>query len=173
MFCRVEQPTGVSIFLSNYEVVMNAMNGINAAKATLKNIKAHGNILVTGVTGSGKSELLCNISLPDSKYYDFCALCKSSIYPNLHELCEENADIYLDDLLNSQESILLLDSVAFPKSFDNSKVVNFIKAAKENGKHLVIVAWPSQVERIQWLFGAVITLTKEVGHRYECNVEIL
>ncbi len=88
------------------------------AQDTLK--KSQGHVLVHGRTGTGKSKLLEEATIPDSRYFDFSKMCGATCYPDLHFLCRTNEDIYLDHILDAKESTVILDSVEFPQNINDS-----------------------------------------------------
>lgn len=150
------------------------MKNVRAANTLLNNLQE--NILVTGITGAGKSTLLSRAKIKNSKYYDFDMLRNSRSYHDTHFLREENAYIYLDDILNSEESTIILDSVEFPLELEGSVLSNFVRKARKHGKRLIVVTYPSEAERVKHLFGAVISLS--VGwdgknKTRECKVDVV
>ncbi|WP_065426264.1 MULTISPECIES: hypothetical protein [Serratia] len=145
------------------------MKGIRSAQSKLKNMQEH--ILVIGVTGTGKSTLLTKTKIPDSKYFDFIDLCKNKCFQ--HYLCEENGELFFDTLLASNEKTLILDAVHFPVDLNSSTLVSFIKKASEQDKRLIVVTFPSEAERIEWLFGAVISMSGRRNNDRECCVKIV
>lgn len=137
------------------------MDDKNKAITILKELDI--NILVIGNTGSGKSHLLKEANIENSKYFDFPALNKGSKYI---ELCDENFDEF--DFLNIPEKTLILDGVHISDNTDKSKLVRFIKTVRKYGKRIIVVSFPDDGERIKNLFGAVITLTRPANTQKKC-----
>lgn len=117
------------------------MNGIERAQEAL--IKSQGHILVHGRTGTGKSKLLQETNIPDSRCFDFEKMCKSTIYFDLPFLCRTNEGIYLDDILDAKESTVILDSVEFPQNIHDSFLYDFLKIMSARGKRVIAVAFTS------------------------------
>ncbi|EPO3921832.1 hypothetical protein ACT99I_004481 [Salmonella enterica subsp. houtenae serovar [1],40:z4,z23:-] len=117
------------------------MNGIEKAQETL--IKSKGHILIFGNTRTGKSKLLQETNIPDSRCFDFEKMCKSTCYFDLPFLCRTNEEIYLDDILDAKESTVILDSVEFPQNIDDSFLYVFLKTMSARGKRVIAVALTS------------------------------
>lgn len=114
------------------------MNGIEKAQEAL--IKSQGHVLVHGRTGPAKSKLLEETIIPDSRYFDFVKMCKSTCYFDLPFLCSANEGIYLDDILEAKESTVILDSVEFPQNIHDSFLYDFLKTMSARGKRVIAVA---------------------------------
>lgn len=106
-------------------------------------IKSQGHVLVHGRTGTGKSKLLEEATIPDSRYFDFSKMCGATVYPDLHFLCRTNEGIYLDDILEAKESTVILDSVEFPQNIHDSFLYDFLKTMIARGKRVIAVAFTS------------------------------
>lgn len=124
-----------------------------------------GHIIVSGITGSGKSFLLHEANIRDSKYYDFVEITPDFPCSDMCSLTDDNFNeinsVY--NFLEASERTLILDSVDIPDGFNQSNIMNFIKVARKYGKRLIIVTYPSHAEEIKWLFGAVITMSRFNG----------
>ncbi|HHK9435456.1 TPA: hypothetical protein ACQZGZ_003473 [Escherichia coli] len=105
--------------------------------------KSQGHVLVHGRTGTGKSKLLEEATIPDSRYFDFSKMCGATCYPDLHFLCRTNEDIYLDHILDAKESTVILDSVEFPQNINDSFLYDFLKIMSARGKRVIAVAFTS------------------------------
>lgn len=119
-------------------------------------------IIVSGITGSGKSFLLHEANIRDSKYYDFVEItpdfpCSYMCSLNDNNFNEINSAY---NFLEASERTLILDFVEIADGFNQSNIINFIKVARKYGKRLIIVTYPSHAEKIKWLFGAVITMSR-------------
>lgn len=106
-------------------------------------IKSQGHVLVHGRSGTGKSKLLEETTIPDSRYFDFVKMCKSTCYPDLYFLCRTNEGVYLDDILDAKESTVILDSVEFPQNIHDSFLYDFLKIMSARGKRVIAVAFIS------------------------------
>lgn len=95
----------------------------NIEKAQEALIKSQGHVLVHGRTGTGKSKLLEETNIPDSRYF-------------------ENP-VYLDDILDAKESTVILDSVGFPQNIYDSFMYGFLKTMSAKGKRVIAVAYTS------------------------------
>lgn len=102
-----------------------------------------GHVLVYGDTRTGKSKLLQETNIPDSRYFDFEKMCKSTIYFDLPFLCRTNEGIYLDDILDAKENTVILDSVEFPQNTNDSFLYAFLKTMSARGKRVIAVALTS------------------------------
>ncbi|MCZ8812474.1 hypothetical protein OM195_20905 [Escherichia albertii] len=120
------------------------MNGIERAQEAL--IKSQGHVLVHGRTGTGKSKLLEETTIPDSRYFDFVKMCKSTCYFDLPFLCSTNEEIYLDDIMDAKESTVILDSVEFPQNIHDSFMYDFLKTMSAKGKRVIAVAYTSNTQ---------------------------
>lgn len=139
------------------------MNGIEKAQEAL--IKSQGHVLIHGRTGTGKSKLLKETAIPDSRYFDFVKMCKSTCYFDLPFLCRTNEGIYLDDILDAKEFTVILDSVEFPQNIHDSFLYDFLKTTSARGKRVIAVAFTSDsLENFKPLFEYEIeTLRLEDG----------
>ncbi|MEG7665010.1 ATP-binding protein [Hafnia paralvei] len=124
---------------------------INKDKANflLENLDTH--VLVVGNTGTGKTELLKNAKIENARYYHFPDLTE------LVHLCNDNFEQF--DFLDTPEKTLILDGVYISEHDVNSKLVNFIRTARQHGKRLIVVTLPDVGELIKSHFGAVIMLS--------------
>ncbi|EMC0849071.1 hypothetical protein VBY02_004522 [Salmonella enterica] len=148
----------------------------NLAKMILN--KLNENIVVIGKTGTGKSTLILNAKIPDSKYFDFVELTKNDNPPSSpHFLCEENYLHFEPDLLNTPEKTIILDYVCFPLNLQDSRLMHLIDTIRKHDKRLIIVAYPEpeyadmSLFRYGEKFGAIIQLDKD-GDYFICDVEM-
>lgn len=142
-------------------------------KATLllKNLDV--NILVTGKTGVGKSTYLKALKIPDSKYFDFVELTEEKRRGKWgHPCCLTDVNFDEFDLYNVKEKTLILDSVEFSDDEFSSPLIKFILVAKDLGKRLIVVAFPSNAERAGHLFDAIIKMERE-GDKFTRHVQFL
>lgn len=150
------------------------MKDRNVAIRLLKNLDEH--IIVTGCTGSGKSTFLMDAQIPDSKYFDFVELtqCLESETPfGYRYLGEKNFAYFGDDLINSPEKTLILDSVDGLIQ-EGSALLEYFKTARKHGKRLIVVTWSDNIKTIKPLFGAVITLSGgSNGIERSCDIELI
>lgn len=117
------------------------MNDIAKAQKALMGSLGH--VLVYGDTRTGKSKLLQETNIPDSRYFDFENMCKSTIYFDLPFLCRTNEGIYLDDILDAKENTVILDSVEFPQNTHDSFLYDFLRIMSARGKRVIAVAYTS------------------------------
>lgn len=144
------------------------------AKLILNKLDAH--IFVIGNTGTGKSVLIQEANIPDSKYFDFVGLTKNEPYST--QLNEGNYEKFESTLLNTPEKTLILDSVEFPVDIESSKLLTLFEKASVHGKRLIVVAFPGSVEpilcryrqEIERTTGAFIHADKR-GNRFIFDIE--
>ncbi|HDL8516987.1 hypothetical protein DM081_27260 [Klebsiella pneumoniae] len=128
-------------------------------------IKSQGHVLVHGRTGTGKSKLLEETTIPDCRHFDFVKMCKSTCYFDLPFLCCTNEGIYLDDIMDAKEFTVILDSVEFPQNIHDSFLYGFLKIMSARGRRVIAVAFTSDsLENFKPLFEYEIeTLRLEDG----------
>lgn len=149
-----------------------------ADKATLLLKDLNTNILVTGKTGVGKSTYLKTLKIPDSKYFDFVELTREKCRGKWdHPCCLTDVNFNDFDLYNVKEKTLILDSVEFSADEFSSPLIKFILVAKSLGKRLIVVAFPSNAERVGHMFDAIIKMEREddkfTRHvQFLCDVEV-
>lgn len=117
------------------------MNDIGKSQKAL--VASRGHVLVYGDTRTGKSKLLQETNIPDSRCFDFEKMCKSTIYFDLPFLCRTNEGIFLDDILEAKENTVILDSVEFPQNINDSFLYDFLKIMSARGKRVIAVAFNS------------------------------
>ena len=117
------------------------MKNIERAQEAL--IKSQGHVLIFGNARTGKTKLLEETTIPDSRLFDFEKMCKSTCYFDRPFLCEANEGIYLDDLLDAKETTVILDSVEFPQNIQDSFLYDFLKTMSARGKRVIAVALTS------------------------------
>lgn len=146
------------------------------AIALLKKSDSH--IFVIGRTGAGKSQLLKDAKIPNSKYFDFVEFNEYMNYSCM--LCEDNFDIFESVLLNASVENLILDAVEFPVNLEESRLFHFIKTARKHGKRLIIAVFPQNADPIlcnfsmvnSGLLSAIIHLEKDHERNdFMCDVE--
>ncbi|EIK8022387.1 ATP-binding protein [Salmonella enterica] len=113
-------------------------------------IESDYNIIVTGKTGAGKTDLILN--------------CNDWRKPGW--LTEESFCDFLPQIIHANEKTLILDAVEFPDDLSGSKIVHLIKTARKSGKRLIIVAYPENARQVLTLFDAVIHLEMSPGREY-------
>ncbi|EBL0522241.1 hypothetical protein D0A64_19350 [Salmonella enterica] len=133
-------------------------------------IKSQGHILVHGRIGTGKSKLLEEVTIPDSRYFDFSKMCGATCYPDLHFLCRTNEGIYLDDILDAKESTVILDSVEFPQNIHDSFLYDFLKIMSARGKRVIAVAFTSNtLEKFKPVFEYEIETRRLEDGSFTCT----
>ena len=133
-------------------------------------IKSQGHVLVHGRTGTGKSKLLEEATIPDSRYFDFSKMCGATVYPDLHFLCRTNEGIYLDDILEAKESTVILDSVEFPQNIHDSFLYDFLKTMIARGKRVIAVAFTSNtLEKFKSVFEYEIETRRLEDGSFTCT----
>ncbi|EKD1616115.1 hypothetical protein OQ539_004408 [Salmonella enterica] len=128
-------------------------------------IESDYNIIVTGKTGAGKTDLILNCNIPDSHYFDFVALTDID-WRKPGWLTEESFCDFLPQIIHANEKTLILDAVEFPDDLSGSKIVHLIKTARKSGKRLIIVAYPENARQVLTLFDAVIHLEMSPRREY-------
>ncbi|EGZ8458140.1 hypothetical protein JJL91_002606 [Salmonella enterica] len=128
-------------------------------------VESKSNVLVVGRTGAGKTTLIRNSRIPNSKYFDFVELLKSE-WPGHGILIEEVFHSFEPIFLGLKEEVLILDGVEFPKDIGNSQLIGFIKTIRKKNKRLIVVAYPENVTQVLELFGVVISMEMSSGQEY-------
>lgn len=128
-------------------------------------VESKSNILVIGRTGAGKSTLIENSRIPNSKYFDFEELSKDE-WPSPGVLIEEIFHSFESVFLGLKEETLILDAVEFPKDLSNSQLIRFIKTIRYKNKRLIVVAYPENATPVLELFGVVISMEMSPGQEY-------
>lgn len=131
--------------------------------SVLVNFKGH--ILVVGYTGSGKTQLLKDASIPDSKYYHFPEMNMRHV-----NLSEENFSDF--DFLDNDEKTLIFDAVDFPVELVDSKIAHFLRTVRKYSKRVIAVTYLSEIERLKPFFGAVIILNRNGNGERTCEVKL-
>lgn len=153
----------------------------NLAKMILNNLKK--NIIVIGKTGSGKSTLIQEAKIPDSKYYDFTTDLAEFDYDFIesrpgdwsrHNILTDELALSVD-FFNGDEYTLILDAVEFPKDLTDSKLLHLLRATRKYNKRLIIVAYPENaapvLRQYREIFGAIIHLNQNRDD-FTCDVEM-
>ena len=134
----------------------------NNAKLIIEKLDA--NILVVGKIGSGKSNFIKGLNIPDSYYFDFTSIRESKSWDYPVSLTDRNFKDF--NFKNLKEKTIILDAVEFSDYVDNSPLINFIRNAAGKGKRIIAVAFPGNAKKVHSVFDAVIEMKKESGHFY-------
>ncbi|AXH60538.1 hypothetical protein [Providencia huaxiensis] len=143
---------------------MNEITPIKKAQKILRESELR--ILIVGDEDSNKKQLIKSSHIENMKYFDF----KEILQPEMGGLAESNIDLYYEDIINSKEKVIVLDSVTFSTNSYDSKLCNLIKTARKNGKKLIILTENIPDDRLKNLFGFVIKISDDNFDR-QCIIE--
>lgn len=138
------------------EILFKQLDNDKLAKIVLESLDF--NILITGGKGLESKFLLEINNIPNSKYFDFIKLSENTNWKDSYILSDENLPYLGDDIMNCQEKTLILDAVDSTITFE-SEVYQFLLGMNQQGKRMIVVMYPDNIDSVKSLFDAVITLS--------------
>lgn len=149
------------------------MNGLQKAQEALT--KSQGHILICAdIAKNTAKSLLKTTTITDSRYFDFSQLCKGTYSCESPFFYELNECLFMDTILDSTESTLILDWVEFPFELYDSGMYFLLRTMFGRGKRVITVTYPSpRLEKFRHLFVCeiVIERTEDGKLTYVTNIK--